>query len=625
MYEHLPAHPLTGLRAIGFTSRGPVWPAMGGSEDNDGTDTGAEFGFELPETLPETIDELETLRAEAQSAFEEVYPGPDADTAPSQEDVDQMTSLAEAISQIDSKLDEVRNAEAQRITAAEELAARVNGGRETDSNEGEGEGGDEFANGDNTEGGDQGDPAAGDGGDNTDEGDKNLTAGATKTGQKRQRRTFAGVGKANGRKPADAIRKDKKAIEGYSLQPGVPGYKGGPVSSLDIGSVVQRMLGGSRMHGTPNNSGNYVLATLSRQIPESLVASSDAEVFEIISRITDEKQLEGGSLTAAGGWCAVSETVYDFLGTEDAADLLDLPEFGISRGGIRFPIEPEFADLYADFSPDFFAYTEAQMIAAEADPDFQKPIIEIPCSEYDEVRLEAIGLGIGVDILSAKAWPEQTKKYVDELMKAHQHWLSARSIGKVVAGSKQITIGAGDVVANSAAVLNILELAAVDIRARHRIPSTATVEGFSTVWMKAAIRADIAYQQGVDVRNVTDAIIDSELATRGIRLQFVVDWQTSAPGLPGADPSADGSTAIKQWPSTIKVALYPAGTWYRSVEDVIEVTNVYDKANLQKNKYLELFTEDGFAVFRRATESRVYTIPLATRGTVGGRLDLSTP
>lgn len=624
MYEHLPTHPLTGMRAIGFTSRGPVWPAMGASPDHDAdTDTSGEFAFELPETLPETIDELEALRAEAQSAFEEVYPGPDADTAPSQEDVDQMTALAEAITQIDSKLDEVRTAEAQRITAAEELAARVNGGRDTDTTDaGEGDGGDEFASA-GTDSGDHGDQTAGDNADNSDGTDQNLTAATTS--QKRQRRTFAGVGKANGRKPADAIRKDKTAIEGYSLQPGVPGYKAGPVSSLDIGKVVQRMVGGSRMHGTPNNSGNYVLATLSRQLPESLVASSDKELFEIIDRITDEKQLEGGSLTAAGGWCAPSETIYDFLGTEDAADLLDLPEFGISRGGIRFPIEPEFADIYADFSPDFFAYTEAQMIAAEADPEFQKPIIEIPCNEYDEVRLEALGLGIGVDILSAKAWPELTKKYVDEIMKAHQHWLSARSIGKVVAGSKAITIGAGDVVPNSAAVLNILELAAVDIRARHRIPSTATVEGFSTVWMKAAIRADIAYQQGVEVRNVTDAIIDSELATRGIRLQFVVDWQTSAAGLPGADPSVDGSTALKQWPSTIKVALYPAGTWYRSVEDVIEVTNVYDKANLQKNKYLELFTEDGFAVFRRATESRVYTIPLVTRGTVGGRLDLSTP
>lgn len=49
----MPIHPTTGLRAIGFTSRGPVWPIMGGSEDagNDagaGDDSGAEAGELTP-------------------------------------------------------------------------------------------------------------------------------------------------------------------------------------------------------------------------------------------------------------------------------------------------------------------------------------------------------------------------------------------------------------------------------------------------------------------------------------------------------------------------------------------------------------------------------------------------
>lgn len=44
----LPAHPVTGLRAIGFTSRGPVWPVIGGSgegsEGGDGGGSGTETG-----------------------------------------------------------------------------------------------------------------------------------------------------------------------------------------------------------------------------------------------------------------------------------------------------------------------------------------------------------------------------------------------------------------------------------------------------------------------------------------------------------------------------------------------------------------------------------------------------
>ncbi|AMS02575.1 head scaffolding protein [Gordonia phage Yvonnetastic] len=31
----LPVHPVTGLRALGYTSRGPIWPQLGGSPEND--------------------------------------------------------------------------------------------------------------------------------------------------------------------------------------------------------------------------------------------------------------------------------------------------------------------------------------------------------------------------------------------------------------------------------------------------------------------------------------------------------------------------------------------------------------------------------------------------------------
>lgn len=49
----MPIHPTTGLQAIGFTSRGPIWPIMGGSEDagNDagaGDDSGADAGDLTP-------------------------------------------------------------------------------------------------------------------------------------------------------------------------------------------------------------------------------------------------------------------------------------------------------------------------------------------------------------------------------------------------------------------------------------------------------------------------------------------------------------------------------------------------------------------------------------------------
>lgn len=560
---------------------------------DSGTPAAPPPSFELPNPLPDDLAALDALLAEAQAAFDQVYPGPDVDTVPSQETIDAMQALAEAITQINEKSDEVREAEAERITVAEELAAQVRGTQPDDDTEG-----DEFTAEQAPAGDGQDEPAA-------------VVAAA----QKRARRSFAGVAKASGRRPADIA--PKRRIGGYVMDPGVPGYVAGDATSLDIAKALCRINTGARMRGSANASGAYTLATLPRDVPDTLLASNDQQLADAIELATDETKLDGGSLTAAGGWCSPSEIVWDFLGTNEAADLLDLPEVGIARGGLRFPVEPEFSAIYDAFPG--FDYTEAQLIAGEANPAFEKPCVEIPCGDHQEVRLDAVGLCITNGILSAKAWPERTKKYVDEIMKAHQHRMSARAIGKIVAGSTAIPVPSANLLGASAAFLNVLEMGAEDIRTRHRIPSTATVEGFTTTWAKPVIRACLAYQQGVDVKDVTDAQIESWLTTRRIKLQYVSDWQTSAAGLPGA------AAPITGWPTTIKVALYPAGTWFRAVEPVIELNALYDKAQLQKNKFTELFTEDGMAVFRRATDSRVYTIPVTVAGHVGLRVPLGGP
>src|SRR5690606_6834739 len=53
-----------------------------------------------------------------------------------------------------------------------------------------------------------------------------------------------------------------------------------------------------------------------------------------------------GSLTAAGGWCAPSEQLYDFCAVPLATDLVVVPEVNIStRGGIRWPNEPDLSGI----------------------------------------------------------------------------------------------------------------------------------------------------------------------------------------------------------------------------------------------------------------------------------------
>lgn len=51
MFENLPIHPATGLRAIGIGKRGPIWPVMGAAEDPQGDP--APQGDPNPEPKPD--------------------------------------------------------------------------------------------------------------------------------------------------------------------------------------------------------------------------------------------------------------------------------------------------------------------------------------------------------------------------------------------------------------------------------------------------------------------------------------------------------------------------------------------------------------------------------------------
>ncbi len=116
----------------------------------------------------------------------------------------------------------------------------------------------------------------------------------------------------------------------------------------------------------------------------------------------------------------------------------------------------------------------------------------------------------------------------------------------------------------------------------------------------------MAFQQGLDVKGVTDQQIDAWLATKNIRMQWVQHWQP----LP---------TASVRWPNKVQALLYPSGAFVQHLENVIEVGALYDKAQLQKNRYTELFTEDEYAVDKRCRVSEMVEVPLCANGSVAAR------
>ena len=563
------------------------------------TDNTADMAFELPDTLPEDLTELEALRAQAVAELEDIAPA-DGD-APSQETLDQMRKLDESISQIDAQIETVKAALDERSAEAAAIHERVFGSQTADEDtDGEGEtpddSGEEFATSDADTDTSEAEEAPVD----DDQPDAVVAAAA------RRKTRFAGA--ARGRKP-DVPPAPKPAF-GYVLDANVRDYKPGYVDDLELAKAFGDLAvgRGNRITGASGRSETTFASFVRPTDPKREVRDQPSAV-EALEYATNEKNLEGGSLVAAGGWCAPSETVYDFLGTEAAGDLISLPEISIKRGGVKFPVEPDFSEIYTDFPG--FHQTEAQAQAGT-----EKTCTEIPCGEFTDLRLDVIGLCITNGILADKAWPELTRKYIAEAMKAHQHRLSKYRIDKVVAGSTAVSIPSTTLLGGAGALLNSVELAVQDIRVKHRIPSGTTIEGIAPVWARSILRSDLAYREGVLPEQVTDQMIDAHFALRGVRLQFVVDWQDDVIG---------GTTAATAFPATVKVVLYPAGTWYSALEPVINLGIIHDMSLLKVNKQTQLFTEDGIAVGKRKNDSRVYTIPVAVNGQVGLRAPLGGP
>ena len=356
-----------------------------------------------------------------------------------------------------------------------------------------------------------------------------------------------------------------------------------------------------------------VVSTLTRDVevvndPHGLVAAINAA-----TSLVNGQRVTAQVLTAAGGWCAPSEQLYDFCDVPEATDLVSLPEITINRGGVRWPREPDLSGIFEDFEW-FFTEPELEAVDVAGKPTAIKQCVEIPCpDEFDEIRLNAVGWCVEAGILQEQGWPELIEWFMRSLTQEHLRALSRRTILNMVAGSGAAkVIPPTSVLGSVASVLNSLALMATNIRLKRGLSRTATIEGVAPSWFFEVLRADLALREGTDVFSVSDAQITNWLTQRNIALQFVGDWQTRSAGLPG-----NLDTLV--WPSTVQVVLYPAGTWFRSMSNVIELGVMYPKEQLQVNRFTRMFTEDAIAVGKRCGESILVTIPLDVSGAIGAR------
>ena len=534
--------------------------------------------FEINEDLTTySAQEIDDLIADGESRLDALL----AIEEPTNEQADEADSIYAALERLSSHR-ETLSAEPE-VSASERMAAlrsiRVEASNQPEDDEAD-------------EADDEGDEA-------DDEGDDGepVEAAAKPVVAAAKRRTRSARETLSGKRPARAPEQQRSKAFSMTASADVSGVAiGSDLPDLDaVANVLTKRLKGlpQQPMGDPNGQiQRYGVAFINRS--HEFATNNTADDYAKVMEAAKESRLKGGSLIAAGGWCAPSEVLYDLCEGETTDGLIDLPEVGVTRGGIKFTQGPQFSDLYAAG----FTQTEAQAISGTT-----KPCYEVACPTFTEVRLDAMGICIKVPLLTNAAYPELTRRTVSGSLTAHLHRVSAGLIAKMAtaAGAAIVT---SDVNSTTGNTLDAVALIATTLRQQYRLGITETLEVVAPQWLREAIRADLAMRNGVEMLAVTNQQIDAFFAARMTRVQWVYNWQDLTEGQEG-------------YPATANLLVYPAGTFVRGSADVINLDAVYDAASLSVNTMTGLFFEEGVLLAQTCFKAKQVTINVKSSGVTG--------
>lgn len=365
----------------------------------------------------------------------------------------------------------------------------------------------------------------------------------------------------------------------------------------------------------------------------SLVAETQHD-YHVIDRACDEKRLPGGSLLAAGapGWCAPAEISYDFCPVVTVDGLVDVPSVTARRGSLVWPQSPEFHSIYSGVGWDFTAAEIDEMQTPGS--TLEKPCYKITCPDTTSLTLDPTGICIQASILHERAYPELIKYTVDQSLAAYGHRTNASILRQMAALATPVDLTGNANLGPGAmsTILEAIELQVEWLRYRHRLGIDTTMEMVAPLWMRGILRADLSKRMGgePDLIAVTNEQLTGWLATRGVRVQWVLDWQdsfsdpatTGTPAAPVTIPQSTlfgGGTAPQTaWPTTGQVLIYPAGTYFLARMDIISLEGgLLDSTLLKKNERIVLFVEEAMKVGKRCYQSSLVKFNLCASGQTG--------
>jgi hypothetical protein len=358
-----------------------------------------------------------------------------------------------------------------------------------------------------------------------------------------------------------------------------------------------------------------IVASLQREYTYTIGRQPSAEEISEILRLATDVE----ALVASGGWCRPSEFSTDFFNVVAEAGMLDLPSVGTAEsGGIQMPTSPSFGDVID--SPGLWTWTETNDIDALSSDSIIKPCVRVPCPDFLDVRLACDGLCVTAGNLQDWSWPQSIQNFLRLLMAARAHLTNANIIQILIDGGTEpddigpsIPVDHTGLIGNAAsALLQSIELSAIDYRTKYRMNPDAILEVVLPQWIVGPFKADLANRTGVEnFLAISNAQVANWLNSKNVRAQFVQDWQTDLAGeIGGPDPATT-------WPDTADYLIYAPGTFVRANGLQLDLGVVRDSVLNETNDHTAAWMEDCYLIHKPGHESRVVTVDLCTAGMTG--------
>lgn len=400
----------------------------------------------------------------------------------------------------------------------------------------------------------------------------------------------------------------------------IPGYRTGV--KMDLSDLVPGMIARAKSLAASGGNSTGLVASYRHPFPEELVVNDLGNVDQGESATlyaANQRRLPGGNLVAAGGWCAPSETMYDFLSLACADGLWDAPEVQLRRGGLRF-----FKTPTLDINAMTFLHTEAADIAGTP-----KVCYTIPCPEPDEVRCDAVGICVRAGLLTQQHFPELITSQLGLVMTAQEIRVRRVLLNALIAdigAANQVTLAS--TFGALSAVFSAIALQAADIIERFSLCDNIALEVVLPWWSRNYFLADVARRNGVGLDEVTTADVQALFTPLGVRVQWVKGLVFDLPeAVPPVSNGIGGPTPALVWPDQIQFVIYPAGQVQIGRGAEINLGVVYDHASLQQNLATFAFAEECNALINRAPDGaiRLVTVPVCADGATGAQDTVTCP